>query len=101
MPIFYGFMPAPPIQGDPDALDERLIDGRILYTDNQMRLRVMGSDGTGGHVIRIEGNVSDLFAAAEGEAPMAEGEMSLEVSIDSVARGHSASDVDEVFSLLG
>ncbi|MCB9703296.1 MAG: hypothetical protein H6711_15480 [Myxococcales bacterium] len=49
MPSFYGFMPAPPIQGDPDALDERLIDGRILYTDNQMRLRVMGSDAADIH----------------------------------------------------
>ena len=49
MPSFFGFMPAPPIQGDPNALDDRLIDGRILYTDNQMRLRVMGSDAADIH----------------------------------------------------
>ncbi|MCA9173615.1 MAG: tandem-95 repeat protein [Planctomycetales bacterium] len=80
--------------GSPDSV-------QTINLETSTRVRVMGSDGTGGHVIRIEGNVSDLFAAAEGEAPMAEGEMSLEDSIDTVARGHSASDVDEVFSLLG
>lgn len=44
MPSFFGFLPAPPIQGDPNLLDERLLDGRILYTNNQVRLKVDGSD---------------------------------------------------------
>ena len=43
MPSFYGFLPAPPIQGDPNMLDERLLDGRILYSNNQARLVVDGS----------------------------------------------------------
>jgi len=43
MPSFYGFLPTPPLQGDPDVLDERLIDGRILYTKNQVRLKVQGA----------------------------------------------------------
>src|SRR5690606_3649323 len=49
MPSFFGFMPAPPIQGDPNILDEQLVDGRILYVDNQMRLRVMGTDAADIH----------------------------------------------------
>jgi len=43
MPSFYGFLPVPPIQGDPNMLDERLIDGRILYSNNQARLVVDGA----------------------------------------------------------
>lgn len=65
-------------------------------THTDRRVRIMGNDGSGNAVIRIEGDVADLFAVAE-----AEGEpRSWEQAIDAVARQDGLEDVDAVFAQL-
>ncbi len=48
-PSFFGFLPVPPLQGAPAGLDDRMVDGRILYTNNRLRLKVDGAPAADMH----------------------------------------------------
>ncbi len=50
IPSDLGFFPAPPLLYDPVPLglvDDRFVDGRILFTDNQVRFNPVESESTG------------------------------------------------------
>ena len=45
IPAFLGFVPKPTLLYDPEELDFGLIDGRILFTDNQVRFNPVAGAG--------------------------------------------------------
>jgi hypothetical protein len=46
IPAFLGFVPKPALLYDPEELDFGLIDGRILFTDNQVRFNPVAGAGS-------------------------------------------------------